>query len=112
MLTKSAVCSKIHSNCCDRQEYPGLRISERERLVRAPVRRWGRSALSTGDEGFYSCVVPAGDSRYRIHECRNRRNSGGTAVNYRPEAMASGRFHFFRRMFLCESFQKPMIPKR
>ena len=71
-----------------------MRISERERLVKATVMNCGRSALSTGNEGFLSCVVQAGGSRYRAHECRNMRNSGGTAVNYRPEAMASGRFHF------------------
>ncbi len=29
-----------------------MRISERERLVKAPVRRRGRSALSTGNEGL------------------------------------------------------------
>ena len=51
-MTKSAVCSKIQSNCCDRQEYAVLRISERERLVRAPVKHRGRSALSTVDEGL------------------------------------------------------------
>ena len=33
-----------------------MRISERERVVKAPVKRCGRSALSTPGEGA-SCVV-------------------------------------------------------
>ena len=41
-----------------------MRISERERQVRAPVMRCGRSALSAGSEGF-GWVASAGGSRYR-----------------------------------------------
>ena len=44
-------------------------ISERERLVKAPVRRCGRSALSVSGEGE-SCVVRTEDPRYRVQECR------------------------------------------
>ena len=63
-----------------------MRISERERSVKAPVRRCGRSALSVSGEGE-SCVVRTADPRYRVHECRIR--CGIQVVPryyYRPEA--------------------------
>lgn len=44
-------------------------ISERERLVKAPVKRRGRSALSVPGEDE-SCVVRTDDFRYRVRECR------------------------------------------
>ena len=44
-------------------------ISERKRLVRASVKRCGRSALSVPGEDF-GCVVRTADSRYRVQECR------------------------------------------
>ena len=46
-----------------------MRISERERLVKAPVKRCGRSALSVPGEGE-SCVVRTVKLRYKLQECR------------------------------------------
>ena len=63
-----------------------MRISERERLVKAPVRRCGRSALSIPGEGE-SCVVRTVKLRYKLQECRIR--CGIQVVPryyYRPEA--------------------------
>ena len=45
-----------------------MRISERERLVKVPVRRCGRSALSIPGEGE-SCVVRTVKLRYKLQEC-------------------------------------------
>ena len=44
-------------------------ISERERLVKALVKRCGRSALSIPGEGE-SCVVRTVKLRYKLQECR------------------------------------------
>ena len=44
-------------------------ISERERPVKAPVKRCGRSASSVPGEGE-SCVVRTEDPRYKVQECR------------------------------------------
>ena len=44
-------------------------ISERERVVKASVKRCGRSALSAPGEDE-SCVVRTDDFRYRVRECR------------------------------------------
>ena len=44
-------------------------ISERKRLVKASVRRCGRSALSAPGEGA-CCVVRTAKLRYKLQECR------------------------------------------
>ena len=44
-------------------------ISERERVVKAPVKHCGRSASSVPGEGA-SCVVRTAKSRYKLRECR------------------------------------------
>ena len=61
-------------------------ISERKRLVKASVKRCGRSALSIPGEGE-SCVVRTAKLRYKLQECRNI--CGIQVVPryyYRPEA--------------------------
>ena len=69
-------------------------ISERERTVKAPVRRCGRSALSIPGEGCALCsrVVFRALSGQECRIVCNMRNSGGTAVIYRPEAFGFGAF--------------------
>lgn len=61
-------------------------ISERERVVKAPVKHCGRSASSVPGEGA-SCVVRTVKPRYKLQECRNI--CGIQVVPryyYRPEA--------------------------
>jgi len=62
-------------------------ISERERVVKAPVIRCGRSASSVPGEGA-SCVVRTAKLRYKLRECRivYAEFRWYRGIYYRPEA--------------------------